>query len=351
MRKILSVLSILAVSLFVMGGQVEAASKTKIAWSHYTGWEPFGVMQSSGILARYAEQFGVDVEMVFVGDYVDSITLYTSKQFNGVAATNMDILAIAGVGGRKSTTLIVGDYSDGNDGVVLKGVPSLKSVKGKKVNLVEYSVSHYLLARCLSKHGLSINDVTIVNTTDADIPAVVQSSSSAVAVSWNPMLMTIQNQKGVTVPCTSAEFPGEIIDMLLVGDEVPVGARKAIVAAWYELMARIKAGDKDIIKALAEQAESSVSDFNAQLKTTKMFYTPAEAVAFTSSKDLPAIMKSVIGFSFEAGVYDGVDSVGEIGVRFTDGSVMGDANNIMLNFDTTFMRMAADGRLNPMLKK
>ena len=36
------------------------------------------------------------------------------------------------------------------DGVVLKGKTSLKDIKGQKVNLVQLSVSHYLLARGLS---------------------------------------------------------------------------------------------------------------------------------------------------------------------------------------------------------
>lgn len=344
MKRLLSIISVLAVTVLTFG-QAAAADTTRIAWSHYTGWEPFGIMESTGILDKYAKKYGTDVEMVFVGDYVDSITLYASGQFNGVAVTNMDVLAIAGVGGRHSTSLVVGDYSNGNDGLVLKGVDSVQDIKGSTVNLVEYSVSHYLLARCLEKHGLDISDITPENTTDADIPALVESSDRAVAVSWNPMLMTIRNQAGVTIPCTSAEFPGEIIDMLVVGDEVSPAARKAIVAAWYEVMSLIKAGDEDIIEALAEQAESSVADFNTQLSTTKMFYDPAEAVVFTSSDKLPEIMKSVINFSFNAGVYDGVDSVDEIGVRFTDGSVLGDENNIMLDFDTTYMGMAAEGKL------
>ena len=64
--------------------------------------------------------------------------------------TNMDALTIPAAGGVDSTALIVGDYSDGNDGVVLKGkARSLADIKGQNVNLVEFSVSHYLLARAL----------------------------------------------------------------------------------------------------------------------------------------------------------------------------------------------------------
>ncbi len=79
--------------------------------------------------------------------------------------TNMDMLTIPSAGGVDSTALIVGDYSNGNDGVVLKGAgKKLVDIKGKSVNLVELSVSHYLLARGLQSVGLSERDVKVVNT-------------------------------------------------------------------------------------------------------------------------------------------------------------------------------------------
>ena len=94
----------------------------------------------------------------------------------------------------------------------------------------------------------------------------------------------------------------------------------------------IQSGDAATLAALAEQAGSSVADFEAQLETTHMFWTAADAKAFVTSADLPSTMKSVIQFSFNNGVYDGVDTVGELGVRFPDGSILGDANNVMLTF-------------------
>ncbi len=70
--------------------------------------------------------------------------------------TNMDMLTIPSAGGVDSTALIVGDYSNGNDGVVLKGAgKKLADIKGQSVNLVELSVSHYLLARGLESVGLA----------------------------------------------------------------------------------------------------------------------------------------------------------------------------------------------------
>ena len=324
---------IAAAAVALMATTASAAETVKIAWSHYTGWEPLGVMMDNGILAKHAAANGVNIEMVFVGDYVDSLTLYGASQFNGVAVTNMDVLAIPGVGGRHSRTAIVGDYSNGNDGLALKNV-TISQLNGSTVYLVEFSVSHYMLARCGQIKGFDMSTMELVNTTDADIPALVESTDTVVAVSWNPMLMTIRSTNGVEIICTSADIPGEIIDMVVVGDEVSDEAIKALRGAWYETLALIKAGDAATMQALADKAGSSVADFEAQLATTHMFWTADEAKAFITSPDLPSTMRSVIAFSFNNGVYDGVDSVGELGVRFLDGSVLGDENNVMLTFIT-----------------
>jgi NitT/TauT family transport system substrate-binding protein len=46
-----------------------------------------------------------------------------------------------------------------------------EALKGQTVNLVELSVSHYLLARALDSVGMSERDLTVVNTSDADMIA------------------------------------------------------------------------------------------------------------------------------------------------------------------------------------
>ncbi len=67
--------------------------------------------------------------------------------------TNMDMLTIPSAGGVDSTALIVGDYSNGNDGVVLKGKGrKLADIKGQSINLVELSVLA-LPAGARPRHG------------------------------------------------------------------------------------------------------------------------------------------------------------------------------------------------------
>ena len=102
--------------------------------------------------------------------------------------TNMDVLTIPAVGGVDSTALIVGDFSNGNDGIVTKSGKTVKDLKGQKIKLVQLSVSHYLLSRALAMNGMTEKDVTLVNTSDADIGSLFLAEKTGAAVTWNPIL-------------------------------------------------------------------------------------------------------------------------------------------------------------------
>lgn len=335
-------------------GTAEAAPKSefKVCWSIYVGWMPWGYLQDSGIMKKWADKYDIDVEIVQINDYVESINQYTAGAYDGCSMTNMDGLSIPAGGGVDTTALIVGDYSNGNDGIILKDKSGLADIKGQSVNLVELSVSHYLLARALDSVGLSERDLTVVNTSDADMIAAYATPDVTSVVTWNPLLSEIEAQANATKVFDSAGIPGEIIDIMMVNtktlkDNPDFG--KALVGAWYELMA-VMASDSDAGKAartaMAEASGTDLAGYDAQLATTKMFYTPAEAVAFTKSPDLPKTSKFVAEFLFDKGILgEGAPSPEFVGIAFPDGSVYGDANNVKLRFDTTYMEMAADGKL------
>jgi len=60
----------------------------------------------------------------------------------------------------------------GNDGIVLKDKSLVTDLKGLNVNLVELSVSNNLLERAFESEGVSEKDLTVLNTSDADMVAI-----------------------------------------------------------------------------------------------------------------------------------------------------------------------------------
>lgn len=353
MIKTLTAAALASTTLVAIAGTTPAIAQERtefsVCWSIYVGWMPWGYLETSGIMDKWADKYGIDVEIVQINDYIESINQYTAGAFDGCSMTNMDALSIPAGGGVDTTALIVGDYSNGNDGIVLKDGDSVADLEGQNVNLVELSVSHYLLARALDGAGLSERDLTVVNTSDADMIAAYATDDVTSVVTWNPLLSEIAATPGSTQVFDSSNIPGEIIDIMMVNTETLAANPdfgKALVGAWYEVMDLMAAGDTEVLDSLAAASGTDLAGYQAQLDTTNMFYDPAEAVAFTSAPELPTTMQFVAEFLFDKGILgEGAPSPEFVGVSFPDGSVFGDPNNVQLRFDTTYMQMAADGAL------
>ncbi len=334
-------------------GPAAAEEKTdfKLAWSIYVGWMPWGYLSESGIMDKWAEKYGITVEIVQINDYVESINQYTAGEFDGVSATNMDTLSIPAGGGVDTTALIVGDYSNGNDAVILKGEGTLADLAGQPVNLVELSVSHYLLARGLDSVGLSEADLaSVINTSDADMIAAYATDDVQAVVTWNPLVSEILGSNpDATNVFDSSMIPGEILDLMVVNTETLAdnpNFGKAVAGAWYEVMGLMAAGDEAALTAMAEASGTDLEGYKAQLAATEMFYAPADAVAQASAPELATTMTEVAEFLFDKGILgEGAPSADFVGVAYPDGSVTGDENNVKFRFDTTYMQMAADGAL------
>lgn len=343
----------LAVACVAAPPGAQAQDTFRIAWSIYAGWMPWGYIEDSGIMDRWAEKYGVDVEIVQFNDYVESINQYTAGAFDGVTVTNMDALSIPAGGGVDTTALIVGDYSNGNDALIVKGGGGIADLKGQPVNLVELSVSHYLLARALDSAGLKESDLAaVVNTSDADMIAAYATPDVGAVVTWNPLVAAIDAEPDSTILFDSADIPGEIIDLLVVNTDTLTanpGLGRALTGAWYETMALMSSDTEEGRAARAAMGAASGADlagYDAQLKATRMFWTPAEAVAFAADPALKTTMTEVAGFLFDKGILGvGAPSADFVGVAYPDGSVTGDPANVKFRFSTAYMAMAADGAL------
>src|SRR5277367_189295 len=258
-----------------------------VAWSIYVGWMPWDYADSSGILKKWADKYGIKIKLTQINEYVESINQYTAGTFDACAMTNMDMLTIPAAGGVDSTALIVGDFSNGNDGVVLKGKgKKLKDIKGQKVNLVELSVSHYLLVRALTSAGMRERDLKIVNTSDADIVAAFGAPATTAVVTWKPQLSAVLATPGAQLVFDSSKIPGEIMDLMVV-NTATLNANpklgKALVGAWYETLALMYKNDAAAKAAQAAMAQASGTDaagYASQLATTRVFATPAQAYEF-----------------------------------------------------------------------
>jgi NitT/TauT family transport system substrate-binding protein len=164
--------------------------------------------------------------------------------------------------------------------------------------------------------------------------------------------MTMKEAPGANLVFSSADIPGEIVDLLVVDTktlEANPELGKALAGIWYETMQLIQRDDEEgraARAAMAALAGTTPELFERQLETTYLYADPADAVAATTDEALVETMTRVRDFSFAQGLFgQGARSADAVGMSFPGGRTLGDADNITLRFDETFMQMAADGEL------
>lgn len=337
----------------LFGSYVPAlASGTKsftLAVSSYVGWMPWFYADQQGIIKKWAKRYGVDITVKYM-DYVPSVETYVSGKSDAALMTNMETLDMAAASGLDSSVIILGDYSNGNDAVLVRDNVALKDLKGKKIYLAERTVSQYVLTRALEKARLKESDVHTVNVSENDIASLAEKHN--VVVTWNPMVMQIEKVAGTHKLFDSSEIPGEIQDLLVVNSHVlktnPDFAR-ALVGAWYEVMGMLNKNDltrANALKKMAALARTTQEDFNNQLKTTSMFYTPKSALDYLRSPEIKQKQDNVRKFCFSHGLLgDNSRTVNDVGIIYPDGTVYGDKKNIKMRYVDTFLSEAAEGKI------
>ncbi len=336
-------------SLFSFPGQAFAKDKFRVAVSIYAGWMPYYyLMETDTILDEAGKKYGVEIEIVAFQDYIQSINAFVSGDVDACVMTNMEALDMPAQGGIPCLALITGDYSNGNDAVMVRNGLKLKDLKGKTVPLVELSVSQYLLARGLEmKTDFTEYDINIENTSDLTIgSSFISNKKWEAIVTWNPIVMQVAQIPGVTNIFDSSEIPGEILDLLVANRDVveanPKFA-KAMVEAWYktmDMMTRRGAERNDAMDLMASLAGCSETvEYLNQLKTTYMFYTPEKAIEYVEAKEIKENMERVRNFCFEHGLLgESAANVDVVGIKYPDGTIQGDPNNVRLWFDTSYAR-------------
>jgi NitT/TauT family transport system substrate-binding protein len=329
-------------------GPPVAKPKYTLAVSIYVGWMPWYYADKSGILKKWADREGIKIQVVDM-DYVASIEAFVAGKADACLMTNMEALDLPAATGVDTTAIIVGDYSNGNDKILTRGIESIAALRGVEVSLVESSVSDYLLNRALESVDLSQSDVKLHGTGDSKIGnEFISNQAQKAVVTWNPIAMQLEREPNVRCIYDSSKIPGEILDLCVVNTRTlkrDPRLGRALVGAWYEvlsLMQQHNASGGVALTDMAERAGCSNPELTAQLQTTFMFWIPAAAADYSKSPALKTTMESVRQFCFAKKLLgENAKSVDDVGISYPDGAIQGNPENVKLRFDATFMNAAA----------
>src|SRR5947199_8630604 len=194
-----------------------------VGWSIYAGWTPYYYLNKSGILRKWADKYGITIKVQRF-DYAPSLDAFVAKNIDACTMTNMEALDLPAASGVPTTAILVGDYSNGNDALLVRGGLQLKDLAGKKMLLVEKTVSEYLFDRAMTINGLrdQIKKVRMIHTSDADIATAFIGDTTANAVVTSKRLASeTAKQKAVASLFNSSAPAGGILDFTVVRTAVP----------------------------------------------------------------------------------------------------------------------------------
>ena len=344
--------------LFVQEKAVAEVPTFTVGWSVYAGWNPYFYMAKSGILKKWADKYGIAIKVQRF-DYAASLDSFVAKNIDACTMTNMEALDMPAAAGVDSTAIIIGDYSNGNDAVLVRDGLTFQTLPSQRIMLVEKTVSEYLLERGMTLNGqqAQLQKLRLINTSDSDIvPAFMNNKSNKAVVTWKPLVSQIQADSSVHSIFDSSKIPGEILDLLVVQTDVlnrsdgsGVKFAKAMAGAWYEAMQNLSGSGPAQMQALklsAAASGDSIDSYRNQLKTTYLFSTPKLAGDFAVGNVLKQKMDLVRQFCFNHGLLGrDVKSVDDVAIAYPDGTVQGKKSRVRLRYNAAYMQAAAQGKL------
>ncbi len=254
MIRSLACIALTFVSSLLVPGAARADEPLKLGYSDWPGWHLWDVAKEKG----FFDKAGVKVELVWM-DYMASMEAFSAGKLDANSMTNGDAM-VTGAGGKKGTCIIINDYSDGNDMIVVapgKGIEKFTDLRGKKIALELNIVDHLLLLKGLEMNGMKESDVTIVNVSTPETPQTLASGDVDAIGSYYPFSgQALKQVPGSKTIFTSKDAPGLIYDCLYVSKE-SLAAKpeewKKVTAAWYMAVDYLKdpATKADAIKIMA----------------------------------------------------------------------------------------------------
>ncbi len=185
----------------------------------WIGYGPIYCAAANG----YYKKYGLDVRLV---NFSDNSVMAGALQSGEIDATTLtyDQVLASNARGWKLKVVMPVDYSVGGD-AILAAMPirSVKDLKGRKVAFMAASPSDFLLGYALAKDGLSLKDITAVNTTPEGVVGIMAGGAVDVGVTYEPNVSVIAKSGGgkrFHVLLSSRDARGMITDVLALKESV-----------------------------------------------------------------------------------------------------------------------------------
>jgi NitT/TauT family transport system substrate-binding protein len=258
----------------------------------WPGYEALTLAQEKGFFAAA----GLDVQLIEYNSLGDVLRAFLKGQIDGMTATLIEALQACAQLPHCPRIALVADFSNGMDVLVAHdAIPTLAGLRGKRIAVEPGSLGIFMLARALTHANMTLAEVTIVSMDQTRMPQALATGAVEAAVTYPPTLLEIRRQGGTTTLFTSADIPGEVIDVIALAPQA-LAARPGVVAglrrAWDLALGYMHAHPDDAHRLMAARERISLEDFRQVLAGIQVLDTPHHQRLLTNGTLLRTI-KSV----------------------------------------------------------
>lgn len=210
----------LAALLLVLSGCLPAfqAPRLRLAIVDWPAYEYFYLASRKHLDRRE----GLNLQVDQFGSLQDQRQAFSRGDVDAIATTLPEAIAICRQAPQRCPVIVlVLDQSNGADQVIGKaefaGAPDLK---GRRVGLERSVLGEFILLRALADSGLSLADLQLRYGGPKALVAQLQAGTLEAIVSYTPHSDTLLDDPRWRVLFSSAQIPGEVVDVLAVAPEL-----------------------------------------------------------------------------------------------------------------------------------
>jgi NitT/TauT family transport system substrate-binding protein len=216
-------------------------------------WVGFDLLAMAEDLGWFEEE-GFHVEIVDLGTTSDIRAAFERGYVDGMATTLMEVIQSRSEADRAPVAVLITDYSDGADVVVARrDITAVAGLAGARI-AVEPPLGIYILSQMLAAAEMTLNDVEIVWVSQAEMPGLAWAGQIDAAVTFPPASIELTHDLGYNTLFSSAEIPGEVLDVVSFSEQFTRDhpeAVRAILRVWDRSLRYLSEHHREAVAAIA----------------------------------------------------------------------------------------------------